>query len=55
MSPRPGTIIHDESTGFSRALLERADDRVWFSEEFYRARHRILSLVTGRADPPPPV
>jgi taurine transport system ATP-binding protein len=48
MSPRPGTIIHDEPTGFSRGLLEQSDDRVWFSDDFYRARHRILAMVTGR-------
>ncbi|MDR3135586.1 MAG: ABC transporter ATP-binding protein [Deltaproteobacteria bacterium] len=50
MSPRPGTIIHDENSGFSRALLEQADDRALFSDAFYQARHRILSLVTGRND-----
>jgi taurine transport system ATP-binding protein len=48
MSSRPGTIILDEPAGFSRSLLEQSDDRVWFSDDFYRARRRIISLVTGR-------
>jgi taurine transport system ATP-binding protein len=48
MSPRPGTIIDDRPSGFSRASLEGADDRVWYSEEFYQARQAILSLITGR-------
>jgi taurine transport system ATP-binding protein len=48
MSERPGTVIHDEPAGFSRARLEGADDRVWFSGDFHAARHRLLALVTGR-------
>jgi taurine transport system ATP-binding protein len=48
MSPRPGSIISDEPSSFARDLLEGADERVWFSEEFYKARRKILGLVTGR-------
>ncbi|MDR1656719.1 MAG: ABC transporter ATP-binding protein [Deltaproteobacteria bacterium] len=51
MSPRPGTIIDNIESGFSRSLLERADDRVWFSEDFYRARRHLLSMVTGKPAP----
>jgi taurine transport system ATP-binding protein len=54
MSPHPGTIIEDFQTGFSRDLLERGDDRIWFSDDFYQSRRRILKLITSRSQPAPP-
>jgi taurine transport system ATP-binding protein len=49
MSKSPGTIVKDLPAGFSRAYAEGADDRIWFSEDFYRARREILDLITGRS------
>jgi taurine transport system ATP-binding protein len=48
MSPHPGAVVRDEQTFFSRGLLERGDDRIWFSDQFYQTRREILALITGR-------
>jgi taurine transport system ATP-binding protein len=50
MSKSPGTVVRDIPAGFSRAYVEGAGDKIWFSEEFYRTRRRILDLITGRAE-----
>jgi taurine transport system ATP-binding protein len=48
MSRSPGTITMDVPSGFSREYAEGSDDRIWFSDEFYRTRREILDLITGR-------
>ncbi|MDR2352231.1 MAG: ABC transporter ATP-binding protein [Deltaproteobacteria bacterium] len=50
MSKAPGTMERDINVGFSRAFIEDSDDRIWFSEEFYRLRRNILDSITGRKE-----
>jgi taurine transport system ATP-binding protein len=48
MSRSPGRIDRDIPVGFSRSFVEDSNDRIWFSDGFYRIRREILDLITGR-------